>query len=168
MKRYGTEDTYLLTVPWLCARDDEDQYRWVLEDWGPGNENAKEYRPVVFAHDDWDYAAQYHPIGGKGGVDLAEYTSQADAILIRHVLEGNLTWEKILTNAVASFRKRMCLVTYTPLSDHTHQWMTEPETGKPILRFSKADLMRPMGNHLFGFTEIVTDHYESIFYLEKR
>ena len=42
-------------------------------------------------------------------VDLRAHRSSADCIFMRHVLEHNVEWRKILHGAVNSFRKRMVL-----------------------------------------------------------
>ena len=78
------------------------------EDWGGGTGWAgkyfKEYRNVEgSAHKNVDEIA-----------DLAEYTSDVDNIFMRQVLETNKDWRKILDNVKKSFKKKFCLVVYTP------------------------------------------------------
>jgi hypothetical protein len=47
--------------------------------------------------------------------DLEEYRSVVPGIMMRHVLEHNYQWQKVLACAVESFTERMVLVLYTPL-----------------------------------------------------
>ena len=51
--------------------------------------------------------------------DLAEYRSSTPGLMLRHVLEHEPRWARVLDNAVASFTERMCLVLFTPLGDRT-------------------------------------------------
>jgi hypothetical protein len=53
--------------------------------------------------------------------DLAGYRSDVDGILLRHVLEHNYAWSAILGNAVASFRRKLCLVLFTPFAETTRE-----------------------------------------------
>ena len=48
--------------------------------------------------------------------DLEEYTVPTEGILLRHVLEHNLNYEKILANAVAACTRKLCVVISTPFN----------------------------------------------------
>lgn len=93
-----------------------------IEDWGCGLAGAK-----AFAGD-----ADYVGVDGSPGyadviADLVTYRSNVDCILLRHVLEHNREWAKILDNAVASFGRRLCIIVYTPFTDpdeETHVHLT--------------------------------------------
>jgi len=73
-------------------------------------------------------------------VDLTEYTSSVEGIFMRHVLEHNLEWEKVLDNALTSFTKKMALILFTPFSKKTHDLEWEDPPGVPNLSFARKDL----------------------------
>lgn len=52
-------------------------------------------------------------------VDLVGYRCDPDAVHLRHVLEHNPEWDRILDNALKSFRKRMVLCLFTPRQEKT-------------------------------------------------
>jgi hypothetical protein len=146
---YGSTETYAECVPWLaevCAS---------IEDWGAGTMWAAnwvpewvDYRPV-----DWSQVAADR--WGPPGVtvaDLAIYEStRPDGIFMRHVLEHNPAWPDILGNALRSFRKRMCLVVFTPLAEgYTRALAGGPDWS---YSFTREDLTGPMGELL------VEDHH---------
>ncbi len=77
--------------------------------------------------------------------DLTSYTSNVDAIHIRHVLEHNPEWQKILSNFLSSFKKRGVLTLFTPFSDKTTIIAKDPNfdgTGVDMvdISFSLSDL----------------------------
>lgn len=87
-----------------------------VEDWGCGYGGFKEY-----------LAPHQRYIGVDGSqtpfaeriVDLETYRSDVDAIHLRHVLEHNINWHSILSNALLSFKKRMVLTLFTPFVEET-------------------------------------------------
>ena len=95
--------------------------------------------------------------------------------LCGHILEHNFEWEKVLHNALASFRRRMVLVLFTPFVDKTHPLkisrLPGSEQGVPDMAFARDDIIR----HFAGLTwtseeGLVTDSQykiEHIFYLGK-
>jgi hypothetical protein len=54
------------------------------------------------------------------------FSSRPDEIFIRHILERNGEWPLVLTNALASFRRRMALVLFTPFGPPTERLDTGP------------------------------------------
>ena len=85
-----------------------------IEDWGCGFGGFKSYiKPEQ----------QYVGIDGSPSkyadkiVDLETYQSNPDAIHMRHVLEHNLNWQKVLGNAMNSFQKKMVLTLFTPFTN---------------------------------------------------
>lgn len=84
-----------------------------VEDWGCGTAWSKRY----FKH--------YKGVDGstsnyiKKTVDLVDYTSQAENILIRQTLEYNPEWKQILENAKQSFSNKLCLIILTPFVKKT-------------------------------------------------
>jgi GNAT superfamily N-acetyltransferase len=104
-KSYGLEATYLMAAAFLADMNE-------VEDWGCGGGG---FRP-------WCLCPKYRGVDGSRTpfadeiVDLTSYQGRGvDAILLRHVLEHNYAWEKILANAVRSFRRKLCVVLFTPL-----------------------------------------------------
>lgn len=127
-EKYGDDDvTYEKAMTFLsdCA---------AVEDWGCGFGTAKKFCKGTYRGVD----------GSKGPltdlvVDLREHRSEVDGILIRHVLEHNHDWKKILENAIASFRKKLVIVLFTPLSSVTRQIATN-WSNIPDLSFRKEDI----------------------------
>ena len=106
--------------------------------------------------------------------DLCSYTSRSEGLFMRHVLEHNQDWQRILRNAVASFTRRMALVIFTPLADYTTVLCNReyaPGLFIPDISFARRDLVREFEPHLVGEESLQTaTQYglEHVFYLEKR
>ena len=89
---------------------------------------------------------------------------------MRHILEHNFEWEKILKNALASYQKKMVLVLFTPFAEQTHSigmsWGCIPD-----LSFRKEDLLEHLNGHSFteesiqSGTQYGTEHF---FYLTRK
>lgn len=78
--------------------------------------------------------------------DLEKYQSQADGIFMRGVIDHNPNWHLLLDNAVASFRKRMVLVLFTPYQETTRVIREYPnwgETGISMwdIGFKRSDIV---------------------------
>ena len=105
--------------------------------------------------------------------DLRGYTSEGDCIFMGHVLEHNFDWRRILTNAIASFKKRMVLVIFTPLSQTTCQIDTSTiltSVPVPDISFRKEDLTDCFKKVKYAEESLETDtqyRKEHIFYIEK-
>src|SRR5262245_37001995 len=106
--KMGSGRSYTLAAKWLadCA---------TVEDWGCGPGGAPtSVRPE-----------QYRGLDGTTNpfvdqvVDLATHVSQppVDGILLRHVLEHNWLWRRVLANALQSARQRLAVVTFVPLEE---------------------------------------------------
>jgi len=125
----GSMATYKRAAEWL------DRPGCLLEDWGGGTGYARRlvqwaaYRVIDGSPSEWtDEVAE-----------LAAYRSEADCILLRHVLEHNDEWRAILDNAAASFRWRMAVVLYTEPAEVSHD--ARPPRGRiPTWRFRLGDL----------------------------
>lgn len=126
---YGDETTYVKAMEFLadCA---------IVEDWGCGTGYARKYAN----------GSKYIGVDGSKSrfcdvvADLRAYRSGPDGILIRHVLEHNHDWRRILENAVASFRKKLAIVIFTPFSEGTVQIATN-WSDIPDLSFRRQDLL---------------------------
>lgn len=130
---YGDTVTYFIAEEWLRGLS--------VEDWGCG------YAWFKKVHD-----GRYLGIDGTNSkwcdniVDLTEYTSKSQGILLRHVLEHNHDWKKILDNAVQSFTKRLCIVLFTPLVDETMVIADNVAGfGVPDIAFNLDDILSRIG-----------------------
>jgi hypothetical protein len=136
---YGDPTTYGKAMSFLegCG---------VVEDWGCGTAYARHFLKT----------GKYVGIDGSPSifadkvVDLRKYRSDADGVLIRHILEHNVHWEEILSNAVASFKQKFVLILFTPFSGET-KVMVEGRDGIPDISFKREDIMSRLSPH--GFRE---------------
>lgn len=127
---YGDSESYRLGAEYLqdCA---------TVEDWGCGKGWFSKYRIEGYVGIDGSSSPFAHAI-----VDLAEYSSSVDGIFMRHVLEHNYEWRRVLQNALRSFRRKMVLVIYTPWSAaETKEIVFIEQIGVPELSFRKDDLV---------------------------
>jgi hypothetical protein len=153
--RYGVEESYKLGMDWLNPC-------YEVEDWGCGPAYSKQYRRGV-----------YTGVDGTPGfcdrvADLREYRSDVDGIFMRHVLEHNHDWQKILDNAIASFRERMSLIFFSPWVEQTH--VDNENDGIIVLAFNKEDILKTIRPYLKG--EIIVKRkdkpmYDTVFRLQK-
>lgn len=109
----------------------------IVEDWGCGAGGFKKYRTSGYVGVDGSKTPY-----AKITADLTKYKSNVDGIFIRHVLEHNEDWEKILINALKSARKKLCLVIFTPFEKRTKIIATEviQDLDVPDISFAKKDL----------------------------
>lgn len=129
VKPFGEPTSYSLGADWLGPCES-------IEDWGAGaGYLSKLIDPI-----------RYTGIDGSPGpcttviADLTTYRSQTSGLFMRHVLEHNFEWKKILDNALSSFTERMFLVLFTPLADETHDTEFEDPPGVPNLSFRLGDI----------------------------
>jgi glycosyltransferase involved in cell wall biosynthesis len=128
---YGDDTTYGKGLAFLDGHG-------TIEDWGSGFGHAKQF----IRHSPYVGVDGSSPHADKQ-VDLRDHTSSVDCIFMRHVLEHNTDWRRILTNAVASFKKRMVIVIFTPFAETTHQIATSTVVTSipvPDISFKKEDL----------------------------
>ena len=154
---YGDELTYRTSMAFLDGHG-------TIEDWGAGTGYARR-----FVRQSRYRAVDGSPsIGVDRVVDLRSYRSDADCILLRHVLEHNPDWRQILENALRSFRRRMVIVVFTPFAAETHEigsWR-----GIPDLALRKEDLVACFDGLEWREESIATNtEYlrEHVFYLER-
>jgi hypothetical protein len=158
---YGDDITYQRAVQFLDGHG-------TIEDWGCGFAHAKRFvtRSTYIGLDGSSRFADRI-------VNLADYRSSVDCILMRHVLEHNADWRRILVNALASFRRRMALILFTPFAETTRVIATSTTvTSLPVpdISFRKEDLIECFGSvryaeeSLHTQTQYKTEH---VFYLEK-
>ena len=158
---YGDDTTYRKGIAFLDGQG-------TIEDWGCGFAHAR-----TFVHN-----SRYLGVDGSSPhadtiADLCDYRSETDCIFMRHVLEHNMEWRKILTGAVASFRHRMVLIVFTPFAETTRVMATAVNcttVAMPDLSFRKADLTEHFNHLRYTEESLTTDTQygvEHIFYLEK-
>jgi hypothetical protein len=158
---YGDDVTYEKGMAFLDGHG-------TIEDWGCGFGHARQFVRK----------SRYVGVDGSAKsadkiADLREYASDADCIFMRHVLEHNVDWKRILENAVASFRRRMALIIFTPFSESTRVIRTTATvTSVPVpdISFRKADLTEHFANLKCREEAVATDTeygLEHVFYIEK-
>lgn len=123
-----------------------------VEDWGCGMGWARYY------------FSNYKGIDGSLGyvtevTDLTTYRSSVDNILIRQVLEHAPDWRKILQNAFASYKKKMCITIHTPLSETITKNIVMNANDIPDISFKLADIVG-IGQGFTYTTETVPTNYE--------
>jgi|GEM_PF-432115 len=154
---YDDETSYKLGIAYLDGHGE-------IEDWGCGTAFAKKF------------VSESPYIGVDGSqcdfadvkAELQDYRSNADCIFMRHVLEHNWGWRSILTNALASFQKRMVLVLFTPMGES--EMRLDGGGLIPDLQLPRNEVM----SFLAGF-KVHEEHIrsatqygqETIFYIEK-
>ena len=144
-----------------------------VEDWGCGTGWAKKY------------FKNYKGIDGSPSefvkpdeiVDIVNYTSNVNNILMREVLEYNIKWKRIIDNVKKSFKKKFCLIISTPFADETHVGAEYKSIAKgvgmiPEILFKKQDILDMFPKTDFKLKEetIKTNHLYNqdwILYVER-
>jgi len=155
---YDEETSYRLGMEFL------DGHGATIEDWGCGTGFAKRFVST----------SSYVGVDGSASdfasikADLQSYTSDVDCVFMRHVLEHNWGWRQILANAVASFRKRMVLIVFTPLGESEQRLDNNEKI--PDLQLGRDEIL----SYFKGMTvreetiESATQYgVETLFYIEK-
>jgi hypothetical protein len=132
---YGDQASYEMAAEWVSGCDP-------IEDWGCGKGWLRTVldNPDAYVGIDGSYTPFAHKF-----TDLTTYTSKAQGIVLRHVLEHSHQWPAILANALESFTKRLCIVLFTPLADETVLLHTEPDYDDvPVYSFKLEDITDPI------------------------
>src|SRR5260370_38719332 len=132
---YGDDTTYQIAAEFL--RDCR-----TVEDWGCGLGWFRRFLPVDCAYLGVDGSRS--PFAERI-VDLESYRSACEGLLLRHVLEHNRNWRRVLDNALASFTCRMAVVLFTPLAEAETEIARCGQTGVPDLSLPGEDLYRRLG-----------------------
>lgn len=164
--RYGETITYELGYKFLkdCS---------TIEDWGCG---AGGFKRFIKEDDNITYRGIDGSITPFANIqtDLTSYTSDTEGIFMRHVIDHNYEWAKLLDNACKSFTKKMCLILFTPFTETTkeiaHNLMHGVDV--PDISFCKKDITDILDNNniTYKLESINTSTgygIEHIFYLEK-
>ena len=122
------DDENEIGAAWLedCAR---------IEDWGCGAGLSTLIPPERYRGIDGTPSPHCAEV-----VDLVEYRSTVPGIFMRHILEHNYEWARILDNALGSFTERMALILFTPEQEVTKQIAFQSDVGVPDLAFRLADI----------------------------
>jgi hypothetical protein len=165
--KYGDTLTYEKGFNWLKSCS-------TIEDWGCGAGGFKRFFTK-------DVKNKYVGIDGSltpfsnVKADLTQYQSSVEGIFMRHILEHNFEWEKILDNACKSFTEKFYLVLFTPFSDSTRQIADNAKHGVdvPDMSFSKQDIINVLtrNNCVYKLESVHTNTYygiEHIFYITKK
>lgn len=144
-----------------------------VEDWGCGFGGFEKY---ISKHQSYVGIDGSNSAFASKIVDLEDYTSDADAIHVRHILEHNPNWLIILQNALNSFNKRMVLTLFTPYQNETTIIAKYPNFNKTGVEmvdigFLRDDIVNEFsGIKWFSVENIKTDTQygiEHVFFLEK-
>lgn len=114
----------------------------LVEDRGCGN---RAFEPHLRM---WAPTCAYRGVdgSGKGGADvvadLRDYQApdEPDGIYLRHVLEHNYGWRRVISGAANDFARRLVLVLYTPPggAERLYEWDTHADV--PVLQGLGEDL----------------------------
>lgn len=154
-RRYGDVESYRRAAAWLW-------FCRTVADWGGGGGLFRTYLPA---------AAQYLNVDGTQqlGVDviadLATYRKASEGILLRHVVDNTPEPWAVLENALASFTKRLVVVTYTPHAAESA--VAEYQYGWPVWHLNHGDLRSALGEH-FVHSETTAQGAERLYYMERR
>jgi len=157
---YGDDQTYRKGISFLDGHG-------TIEDWGCGFARARRFVTQ----------SRYIGIDGSSNradriVELRNYRSETDCIFMRHVLEHNAEWRRILENAVISFKKRMVLIVFTPMGSTTRQIDTSTTLTTipvPDISFKKTDLTDCFKHLSYTEESVQTNSQygaEHLFYIE--
>jgi hypothetical protein len=154
---YGDKETYSLGEEFLSGL--------AIEDWGCGKGFFSLVHDGPYVGVDGTYTPYCDIVA-----DLTEYTSNTPGIFMRHVLEHNLEWRKVLDNAVASFTEKMVLVLFTPMVTNTKQiaWTSGVEV--PDISFSHDDITDSFDGVEYTYRDLKTNTQygvERIYFLQK-
>jgi len=143
---YGETPTYELAAKFL--EDCE-----TVEDWGCGAGGFLRFCDRAIGVD-----GSNTPHAQKKFIDLVNYTSESDGIHVRHVLEHNYEWKKILNNILKSARKKIVITMFIPLGDETKEIAHNKKHGVdvPDLLISKEEFMDIVKNYNITNIEFVT------------
>ena len=158
--RYGNTVTYQMAEDFLTDL--------AVEDWGCGTGGFKRIHKGAYIGVDGSKTPHVDKIA-----DLRSYKSKVEGIVMRHVLEHNYGWKKILKNALSSFNKKLCIIIFTPFSDKTQVISQNKKFGidVPDISFSKKDIEK----HLKGFNWTLKENIktktgygvEHVYFIEK-
>jgi len=153
-KRYGDVDSYRLAAAWL-------RFCRSVEDWGGGGGIFRTYIPEVKHYRNVDGTAQ---LGVDVVADLTRYRSSAEGIILRHVVDNTPEPWLVLGSAIASFTKRLVVVTYTPHVPESK--IVEYQHGWPVWHLNHDELVEALGPS-FVRSQTTAAGSERLYYCER-
>jgi hypothetical protein len=158
--RYGDTITYSLAGEFMKDMTE-------VEDWGCGTGG---FRPF--------FKGKYIGVDGSANpfvdkiADLRDYRSRVEGIVMRHVLEHNYDWERVLRNALESFQNKLCIIIFTPFVERTGEIAHNQKFGVdvPDIAFNKGQIEGALYGLRWRMESHQTKtHYgvEHIYYIEK-
>lgn len=165
--KYSDTLTYEKGFNWLKPCE-------VIEDWGCGAGGFKRFFTDSVKNKYLGIDGSITPFSNIKA-DLTTYKSNVQGIYMRHILEHNYEWKKVLENALQSFTERFCLVLFTPFSNNTKEIAHNLSHGVdvPDISFSKNDIIQTILNNncVFTLESFQTNtgyQIEHIFYITKK
>jgi len=157
---YGDTSTYQIGVNFLSGL--------AVEDWGCG---LGWYKTI--------HQGPYIGIDGTPSqhadivADLREYKSETPAVWMRHVLEHNPDWKKILHNALSSAQQKIVIIVFTPNGNNEQidyvKALEVPDIALPHAEI--AEKIKKAGFELVEQSTIPTESFygeETLFLAEKK
>lgn len=134
-KRYGEDPSYRLGAAWLrdCAE---------VADWGCGGGRLRHFLPPGIRYVGIDGTPQP---AASIVADLAALSRPSEGIMLRHVVDNTPAWRSVLRAAVASFTRRLAVVTYTPDAMGPSFVDHEDPGGWPVWHLSPKEVREEMG-----------------------
>lgn len=157
---YGCDTTYRKAMDFLADCQ-------TVEDWGCGSAYAKTFAKTGQTYVGVDASkSKYSDVVA----DLRYRRSNPEGILIRHILEHNWGWRKILENVLESAKKKIALIVFTPFGEETKSIATN-WSEIPDLSFKKGDITGYFKGYEWREETLQTHTQygqETIFYIERR
>jgi hypothetical protein len=165
--KYSDTITYEKGFDWLKSCKE-------IEDWGCGAGGFKRFFTENVKNKYIGVDGSITPFSNVKA-DLTVYRSNVEGIYMRHILEHNYEWRKILENALNSFTEKFCLVLFTPFVDKTKEIAHNAPHGVdvPDMAFSKDDICSIIQNNncvykLESFQTNTGYSIEHIFYITRK
>ena len=137
-----------------------------VEDWGTGDGIFKNHREDAIGVD-----GSNTPGADKKFIDLTTYTTQCEGIFLRHVLEHNYEWDKILHNLLKSATKKICIIMFIPFIDGETKELNYHQLGVPDLAISQQEFMKILTEYPIDFEidkETLKKYNEEIIFITKK
>jgi len=163
----GNPDTYKIAGGFFAGEK-------LVEEWGCATTWGKQFIPAPYRGVDGGPSKFVDVVA-----DLREYSSDVPNAIIRHVLEHNWDWRKILDNFMGSFTEKAAIILFIPMGRHDinrsfENRVDEPKTppGLQLDEVSFWDLVSRPGVSVVRDEVLTNDTppfgYERIILLERR
>lgn len=126
----------VLNVPSMIKGAEFLQDCKTVQDWGTGEGIFKNFRVDALGVDGSDT-----PGADLKYVDLTTYETNCEGIFLRHVLEHNYEWKKILHNVLKSASKKVCVVMFIPFIDGETKEQHFYPMGVPDLAIGRQEFL---------------------------